>query len=65
MLQPKICPIMSSRVNGMCIGGKCAWWNDWGRCCSIPMLAETLADRSVQDCIFKPDAQTVEMEKAT
>ena len=42
----KFCPIMSRRGFGLCMRERCAWWSEWGRCCCIPMLAETLCDQA-------------------
>ena len=65
MALTKFCPIMSSRAFGKCMGSRCAWWSEWGRCCSIPMLAETLSDQAAQDCIYAPDVQHEEEKEAT
>lgn len=65
MALTKFCPIMSGRRNGLCMRERCAWWSEWGRCCSIPMLAETLCDQAAQDRIYEPDIQPEEEKQAT
>lgn len=65
MALTKFCPIMSRRGYGLCIRERCAWWSEWGRCCCIPMLAETLCDQAAQDCVYAPDVQPEGEKEAT
>lgn len=49
----------------LCMRERCAWWSEWGRCCCIPMLAETLCDQAAQDCVYAPDIQPDGEKEAT
>lgn len=44
----KDCPMMiGKKANPRCMGEKCAWWNNYAKECSIPLIADILADSSI------------------
>lgn len=49
----KICPLLLGRgYNHDCKGGSCAWWCEFAKDCSIPVVAGILADSSICQNIF-------------
>lgn len=51
----KPCPILvaSPRMEGtLCMQEHCAWWSKYAKCCSIPIIADILADSTICQSIF-------------
>ena len=61
----KLCPLIicggNSRIGSYCIGKKCAWWCEFAGCCSVPLIAEILADSTICQNVF--DCRAGEEEK--
>lgn len=46
----KVCPIMLTRKKSAachCIGKDCAWWCNFAKDCSVPLLAGMFADSEI------------------
>lgn len=53
MAENKACPIMiCSCTSAMCIGKQCAWWCEFAKECSIPLLAGMFADSEICRNVF-------------
>ena len=51
----KVCPIMCAGANQAvcyCIGKDCAWWCDFAKDCSVPLLAGMFADSEICRNVF-------------
>lgn len=51
----KFCPVMicAHEAGGRCIGLDCAWWCDFAKDCSIPLLAGMFADSEICRNVFE------------
>ena len=48
MAEPKICPIFfANKTFPVCRGDVCAWWSNYAKECSLPLIADILADSSI------------------
>lgn len=57
----KLCPILHTAHNPMmnfCIGKRCAWWCDFAKSCSIPLIAGMFADSSICNNVWEEDGET-------
>lgn len=63
MSKRKFCPLTAAGGNivGGCIKEECAWWCDFAKDCSVPLLAEMFADSEICRNVFGAD-QRMEME---
>lgn len=46
----KLCPM--KRLNGYCIGERCAWWLEFAKECAVPVAAGILADSTICRNVF-------------
>ena len=51
----KACPIMVAGANmarAICIEEHCAWWSKYAGCCSVPLIADILADSTICQSVW-------------
>lgn len=56
MIELKLCPILvaSPAMQGtLCIQQHCAWWCEYAKCCSVPLIAGILADSTICQSVFE------------
>lgn len=55
----KFCPLMVGGGNmycgTSCIGAECAWWCEFAKDCSIPLIAGMFADSDICKNVFKEE----------
>lgn len=60
MNELKPCPFMIINTNmgsSYCIGSDCAWWCNFAEDCSIPVIADILADSSICRNVWYKDGE--------
>ena len=66
MAKLKPCPILvaSPRDEGtLCIQQHCAWWCEYAKCCSVPLIAGILADSTISQSVFREEKDNMRLIK--
>ena len=62
----KYCPLAmfneQNRNTPKCAENYCAWWCDWAKSCSIPLLTGMFADSSICQNVFENEMKGEEYE---